>query len=275
MTPFAVAQGLALRHPGHAVCENLSFTVPGSVRLLSICGPSGSGKTTLLRALAGLHAPSGGSLRVLGEPVAGTRRSLGYLPQSLSLFPWKTVRENVEFGLLCQGVAGAERRERADAMLADLGLAAWADSAVAKLSGGMRQRAAIARALVTQPEAVLLDEPFSALDFRATEQLCSLLSRLAAQASRFVVVTHDLRAAAFLSDAVVMLTHEAQATCIAIDAPPHPRPPACFTGDAHHRAMQALLLAARGPHNAPEADHRRFHGHAGSEIGGETGHASA
>jgi ABC-type nitrate/sulfonate/bicarbonate transport system ATPase subunit len=190
---------VTLSYGRRAVIQNMSLHTSQASRLIVVCGPSGTGKSTLLRALAGLHAPTHGTISALGGA------TLSYLPQGLALFPWKSVIENAEFGLLCKGVKQDARRSKAKALLDQLGLEQYADAAIHELSGGMKQRVALARALATSPDLVLLDEPFSSLDHAMTFELCALIKRFAVTTSRFVVVTHDVQACAILADEVVII----------------------------------------------------------------------
>ena len=243
--PFIETDRLVLGHEGRPVVDLGCISVSRGVQLLAICGPSGCGKTTLLRALAGLHRPMSGQVFVLGQPVVDTNPSRSYLPQSLGLFPWKSAVQNVEFGLLCKGLQASQRHDRARAMLCAVGLEQCANSPVQALSGGMRQRVALARALVTEPHCVFLDEPFSALDEESTEQLCVLISQMAARTTRFVVVSHDLRATAHLAD--LAWVHDGGSGFRAVSLPqiPHPRSLDFFYSTPHNFAMSALRAAAR------------------------------
>jgi NitT/TauT family transport system ATP-binding protein len=242
---FIKTDRLVLGYEDRAVVELSSISVPREVRLLAICGPSGCGKTTLLRALAGLQRPISGRVFILGNPVVDANPSRSYLPQSLCLFPWKSVLQNVEFGLLCQGVKASLRRDRAWSMLDAVGLAHCARSAVQVLSGGMRQRVALARALATEPDCVFLDEPFSALDEESTEQLCVLISKMAARTTRFVVVSHDLRATSYLAD--LAWVHDGANSFRTVSMLPvnHPRGRDLFDSTAHNAATLALRTAIR------------------------------
>lgn len=245
--PFIQLEKVCLVHGSKQVAHDLHVEVPGHARLVVISGPSGCGKTTLMRALVGLHAPQSGRIQVMGQDVRHVSPLRSYLPQSLCLFPWKSVLQNVEFGLLCQGVQASDRRDKAMAMLEAVGLERSAASPVHALSGGMKQRVALARALVTEPECVFLDEPFSALDEHATEQLCVLLSGMAAKTSRFVIVSHDLRAAAHLADHA--LVHDARTGFHSMGLPQvaHPRPADYLYSQAHTQAMASLRALHRRP----------------------------
>ena len=174
--------------------------------LLVLCGPSGSGKSTLLRMLAGLASPSEGEVVVLGRsrPAPDPERALVF--QDAALFPWLTLRRNVEFPLEVKGVPARARRERSAELLRMVHLGRFADRYPHELSGGMRQRGAIARALATEPSLLLLDEPFSALDPRSARLLMDELEALWQRTGlTMVLVTHDLREAVRLGDRVVVL----------------------------------------------------------------------
>lgn len=174
---------------------------------LCIVGPSGCGKSTLLHVIAGLQAPSSGSIRVDGKAVegAGTDRILIF--QELGLFPWLTVRDNVAFGLRMKGVARREREARAREYLRLVHLSRFEDSYPHQLSGGMRQRVALARALVTQPDVLLMDEPFAALDAQTRDLLHDELERIWQETGCTVIfVTHNVREAVHLGNRVLLLS---------------------------------------------------------------------
>jgi NitT/TauT family transport system ATP-binding protein len=174
---------------------------------VAICGPSGCGKTTLLELLSGLQRPTSGRVVLAGEEVTGPRREIGVVFQEESTFPWRTVLENVEFGLQMQGVGRGARRRRAAEMVELVGLAGFEHAYPHALSGGMRQRVAIARTLVCEPEVVVMDEPFGALDEQTRLILGGELLRIVAEAGATVLfVTHSIQEAALLSDRVVVLS---------------------------------------------------------------------
>ena len=196
------------RFADHVAVDELSFSVAhGS--FFSILGPSGCGKTTLLRMIAGFIPPDGGDIRIGGRSMAGVapnRRPVNMVFQQLALFPMMSVGENVAFGLARRGVARAERRQRAEAMLARVGLAGAAGKRVDELSGGQRQRVAIARSLVLEPTLLLLDEPLGALDLKLREHMKIELKQLqAAFGTTFVYITHDQSEALVLSDHVAVM----------------------------------------------------------------------
>ena len=175
---------------------------PGEI--VALVGASGCGKSTLLRIAAGLEAPSTGRVLIDGAPVAGPHPGVGVIFQEPRLLPWLTVRQNVEFGIA--DLPKAERAERGAAALARVGLTDFAEAWPRQLSGGMAQRAAIARALVARPGVLLLDEPFSALDpFTKMDLQDHLLAIWADDRPTLVLVTHDLEEALVLADRVVVL----------------------------------------------------------------------
>src|ERR1700730_13605132 len=147
------------------VIGDLSMTLD-SGQIVSIVGPSGCGKTTLLNTLCGLLAPDSGRISWYGQAIAGQPQNVGYMLQKDLLLPWRTALGNVMLGLEIRGVAAAEAHDRSRAMLDQLGLHGFADHYPSTLSGGMRQRVALARTLVNEPAVLLLDEPFASLDFQ-------------------------------------------------------------------------------------------------------------
>ena len=188
--------------------EQVDLTV-GAGEFVSLIGPSGCGKSTLLRLVADLDAPTSGTIAVFGRPAREARlgHDYGIAFQQAGLLPWRTVRANIELPLSLHGVGRAARRERADEMLALVGLADFADHFPDQLSGGMQQRVAIARALAERPSLLLMDEPFGALDEMTRERLQSELVRICAETQAAVVfVTHSIPEAVFLSDRVVVMS---------------------------------------------------------------------
>lgn len=193
---------------------------------ICLLGPSGCGKSTLLNAIAGFLPVSGG-ISVGGQPVTGPGPDRGVVFQSSEvLFPWLSIRQNVEYGLKLRGVAAAERRAKADHYIDMVGLSHARDRFPAQLSGGMRQRAQIARVLINQPSVVLMDEPFGALDAQTREVLQVELDRIwRATGCTIVFVTHDIWEAVLLADRVVVMTAGPAAGIKTIEAItlPHPR----------------------------------------------------
>jgi NitT/TauT family transport system ATP-binding protein len=189
------------------VIADLSLTLEAG-RIVSIVGPSGCGKTTLLNVLCGLIPPSGGSVRWYGRPLQGMPARVGYMLQKDLLFPWRTTISNVMLGLELGGVARAEARHRAHVLLDQLGLHGFESHYPSTLSGGMRQRAALARTLVNEPEVLLLDEPFASLDFQTKLVIEGDTARLVREQRRSVLlITHDIEEAVSMSDRVIVLSH--------------------------------------------------------------------
>ena len=175
--------------------------------IIALVGPNGCGKSTLLRVIAGLLAPAGGTVEVEGRPVTGPDPRVGLVFQEPRLLPWRSALTNVSFPLEVAGEAREPRESRARDLLRLVGLAEWAGARPAELSGGMRQRLAIARALALQPSVLLLDEPFSALDALTRERFNVEILRLWERiGSTIVLVTHSIPEAVFLADRVVVLS---------------------------------------------------------------------
>ncbi|GAA0620880.1 ABC transporter ATP-binding protein [Streptomyces crystallinus] len=194
-----------LGHRGAPVLDGVGLHVVAG-EVLAVVGPSGCGKSTLLRTLAGLLPPLGGRVTQDGAPLAGPSAERALVFQEDALLPWRTLRANVELPLAIQGVPRAERRARAEDWLDRVGLAAHAKQLPHRVSGGQRQRAQLARALAGRPRAVLMDEPFGALDARTRAGMQQLLVEvLAGTGASVVFVTHDVDEALFLADRVALL----------------------------------------------------------------------
>ncbi|ALS27908.1 spermidine/putrescine ABC transporter ATP-binding protein [Paenibacillus sp. 32O-W] len=185
--------------------EQLNMAVrPGE--FVALVGPSGCGKTTILSLLAGLLFPTRGSVLLAGVPVTGPSPQVGYMLQQDYLFPWRTIRDNAAIGLEIAGRRTKAALEAVDRLLEELGLSGAGGRYPHELSGGMRQRVALARTLATEPEVMLLDEPFSALDLHIKLQLEDLVQEtLRRRGKTAVLVTHDLAEAAAMSDRVIVL----------------------------------------------------------------------
>jgi NitT/TauT family transport system ATP-binding protein len=174
---------------------------------VTIVGPSGCGKSTLLHLIAGLDRPTTGEISVDGSPVTGPGTDRILLFQELGLFPWLTVRQNVEFGLKMAGVAKQERKDRARHFLRMVHLSHFEDHFMHQLSGGMRQRVALARSLALKPKILLMDEPFAALDAQTRDMLHDELERIWKEtAPTIVFVTHNVREAVRLGDRVLLMS---------------------------------------------------------------------
>jgi len=179
----------------------------GSDEFVSVVGPTGCGKSTLLNVAAGLLEPSAGRVEIFGERLNGINPRAGYMFQTESLMPWRTAIDNVAAGLEFRGVALAERLSEARAWLARVGLTGFEDRYPHQMSGGMRKRTALAQTLILDPDLILMDEPFSALDIQ-TRQLMEneVLSLWSAKRKAVLFITHDLDEAIAMSDRVVVMS---------------------------------------------------------------------
>ena len=178
--------------PDYTATENVSFSV-GAGEFVSVVGPTGCGKSTILNAAAGLLKPTEGEVRVFGETLHGINRRAGYMFQAESLMPWATAYENVVMGLRYRGVPEPEQREAGMSWLARVGLERFADRYPHELSGGMRKRVALAQTLVTDPDILLMDESFSALDIQTRQLMENELLEIWQSAKKAVLfITHDL-----------------------------------------------------------------------------------
>ena len=192
---------------------------------LAVVGPSGCGKSTLLEIMAGLLAPTRGEVCIRGEPVRGPHPEIGVVFQEDSAFPWLTALENIEFGLKMRGVPAPRRREAALAMMELVGLKGFEHHLPHQLSGGMRQRVAIARTLVLQPRIILMDEPFGALDAQTRLSMGDELLRICDRIRATVFfVTHDIAEAVRLADRIVLMSARPGTVRQVLDNPlPRPR----------------------------------------------------
>ena len=201
-------QNVSYQYPSEDfdIIDHLSFAVePGSFHC--IIGISGCGKSTIFRMTNGLLTPKAGTILVEGKAIVGRKHYCGYRPQKDLLFPWRTVGENVALPLEIQGeLTRAERRDRAEAALADVGLAGCGSKMPDELSGGMRQRAAFARTMLTGCDLLLLDEPFSALDFLTRISMQEwLVDQWRRHQKTILFITHDVEEALFLSSSVLVV----------------------------------------------------------------------
>lgn len=186
--------------------DNVSLEVKEG-EFVTILGPSGCGKSTLLRIIAGLAEATSGQVYKDGRLIQGPGADRGMVFQSYTLFPWLTVRQNIEFGLTLKGLAEARRREIVDHYLEIIGLTPFADAYPKNLSGGMKQRVAIARALANDPDILLMDEPFGALDAQTRLVMQELLLKVWEESRKTILfVTHDVEEAIFLGDTVYIMT---------------------------------------------------------------------
>ncbi|HJV68734.1 ABC transporter ATP-binding protein [Ideonella sp.] len=213
---------------------------------VSIIGPSGCGKSTLLNIVAGFLQPSEGEALLDGRPIGGPGADRGVVFQQYSLFPWMTVRKNVEFGLKMKGVGQHQRETAARSLLGMTGLLAFENHYPDQLSGGMKQRVGIVRALATSPQVMLMDEPFGALDSQTRTVMQELLTNMWQQTQLSVLfITHDIEEAIFLSEKVYVMTARPGRIKAEIPIPlPRPRTPemtASPTFQALVRRLKALI----------------------------------
>jgi NitT/TauT family transport system ATP-binding protein len=207
----------------HALAS-LSFRVEDGA-FITIVGPSGCGKSTLLRIIAGLLMPTQGNVALDGKIIKGPQRRVGLVFQHSNLMPWRTVTDNLLLPLELAGVPQAERYEKASVVLERVGLSEFASAYPAELSGGMAQRVAIGRALIQDPDVLLLDEPFGALDALTREQMQLELLRLwSGDHKTAIMVTHSITEAVFVSDRVLVMSRRPGRIRAEVDIPlPKPR----------------------------------------------------
>lgn len=188
------------------ILKDIDLTIQDG-EFLVILGPSGCGKTTLLRMIAGLEFPSTGTITENDKPILKPSPERGFVFQQYSLFPWRTVLDNVAFGLEVNSIEKEERYEKAKNYIEMVGLSAFLDSYPDQLSGGMKQRVAIARALVNEPNSILMDEPFAALDVLSRHKLQNELIHIWEQETKTIIfVTHNVDEAVFLADRILVLS---------------------------------------------------------------------
>ncbi|MGH3877451.1 MAG: ABC transporter ATP-binding protein [Actinophytocola sp.] len=209
---------------------------------ISVLGASGSGKSTLLSLVAGLAMPTEGEIVLDGAPVTGPGPDRGLVFQSSSLYPWRTVERNVAFGLELLSLRKAERRRRVRWYLAETGLTEYARSLPGQLSGGQQQRVAIARALACEPEVLLLDEPFGALDVQTKEDMQVLIRQIWLDTGITVLlVTHDVEEAVFLGQQVVVLASNPGRIAAQIEVPLSDRRDLSIKRDKEFLELRASL----------------------------------
>jgi NitT/TauT family transport system ATP-binding protein len=231
---------------GARVLENVSLRVaPGE--FVSLIGPSGCGKSTVLKLVSGLTQPSAGSILVEGRTPANARDAISFIFQDATLLPWRTVTQNVNLGLELENVAKARQAEIVSRLLAFVGLEKVGDRYPRQLSGGMKMRVSIARALATTPRLLLMDEPFGALDEmtrdRLNEELLSLRERDGWTA---LFVTHSVAEAVFLSSRIIVLGANPGRVVHDLPVPfPYPRDDALRGSEAYQRAVVDVSVALR------------------------------
>lgn len=232
-------ESVRLSYTGTPVIDGLSLTVrPGEILVLT--GPSGCGKSTLLRALAGLLRPDEGRVLADGAEVTTTSGDRGMVFQDNALLPWRTVRSNIELALRLRGEPRATRRAQAERWIDELGLAGFGHFLPKSLSGGMRQRVQLARGLAGAPRAVMMDEPFGALDTQTRAAMQRLLiDTWRTHPTTIVFVTHDVDEALALGDRIVVLGRAGEPLRASIDVP-DPR------GELPRDALRTEIIAALG-----------------------------
>jgi taurine transport system ATP-binding protein len=197
---------LSAEYQGRPALKDISLQI-ASGELVVVLGPSGCGKTTLLNLIAGFLPASSGSITLDGVPVSGPGADRGVVFQHEGLLPWRDVVSNVEFGLQLAGISKSQRRETALRMLNKVGLKGYEQHFIWQLSGGMRQRVGIARALAADPRLLLLDEPFGALDAFTREQMQELLLTIWRDTGKqILLITHDIEEAVFLASELLLLS---------------------------------------------------------------------
>jgi NitT/TauT family transport system ATP-binding protein len=238
-----------------AALRNISFQTHRR-EFLCIIGPSGCGKSTLVRILAGLETQSDGEVLLDGRPVSGPGRERGMVFQGYTLFPWLTVKKNVMFGLRMNNIGRAEAAKQADEWLGLIGLSKFADVYPHQLSGGMKQRVAIIRALVNHPRVLLMDEPFSALDAQTRARMQAYLLEIYKKVDITIVfITHDLDEAIFLADRILVLSAHPGEIQELIEVPlDRPRRPEQLNSEAFTAMKARLEELIHPPHDGLEEE---------------------
>jgi len=206
----SVSKSFRQQHRATKVLEDITFSIHEH-EFVSLIGPSGCGKSTLIRIMIGLLKPDSGEVYYRGEKIFEPNPNMAMVFQSFALFPWMTVLENVELGLEAWGIPKGERRKKALAVLHEVGLEGFEEAYPRELSGGMRQRVGLARALAIDPDVLFMDEPFSNLDPLTAQTLREELLRLwedrSVSPEVVVMVTHSVEEAVYMSDRVIVLSH--------------------------------------------------------------------
>jgi NitT/TauT family transport system ATP-binding protein len=226
--------------------RDVSFDVsdkPDCGEIIVFLGPSGCGKSTILKSIAGLIPPTKGEILVDDKPVTRVGRDRGMVFQTYTSFAWLSVRKNVEYGLKLQGIEKTKRRELSEKILEEVGLADFAERYPKDLSGGMKQRVAIARTLVNNPRVVLMDEPFGALDPQTRWGMQSLLLQISkAENNTIVFVTHDVSEAVYLADTCYVLSKRPAQILEKVEVPNFPVKDITLKSTAEFRAIENQLL---------------------------------
>jgi ABC-type nitrate/sulfonate/bicarbonate transport system ATPase subunit len=226
--------------------RDVSFEVadkPECGEIIVFLGPSGCGKSTILKSIAGLIPPTKGEIRVDDRPVTDVGRDRGMVFQTYTSFAWLSVRQNVEYGLKLQGIAKEQRREQSRKILEEVGLAEFAERYPKDLSGGMKQRVAIARTLINNPRILLMDEPFGALDPQTRWGMQSLLLQISKiENNTIIFVTHDVSEAVYLADTCYVLSKRPAQILHKVDVTHFPVKDITLKSTAEFRAIENQLL---------------------------------
>lgn len=253
-SPLLRIAAVTKRFGGYAAVDGLSLDV-GAGEFFALLGPSGCGKTTLLRLCAGFEPTSQGRTLYHGDSVTEINTRVGYITQDSNLYPWMTLRQNVEFPLELRGIGERERHERADFYIQLVGLRGFEDNFPHQLSGGMQQRVGLARALAVDPAILLMDEPFSALDAQTRELLQAALLEVHRVTRKTVLfVTHDLDEAVYLSDRIVVMLPRPGRVKEIVHVPfPRPRPELNeLRRDPHFEEIRAYIWDSIRPEESRE-----------------------
>jgi ABC-type nitrate/sulfonate/bicarbonate transport system ATPase subunit len=236
---------------GTEAVRDVSFDVedkPGAGEVVVFLGPSGCGKSTILKAVAGLVDPTKGEVLLDGRTVDGPSRDRGMVFQAYTSFAWLTVQQNVEYGMRLRGVPGRERHAKARKLIEAVGLGDFANRYPKDLSGGMKQRVAIARTLINEPRLVLMDEPFGALDPQTRWGMQSLLLDVSRTADNTILfVTHDVSEAVYLADTVYVLSPRPARILHRVDVPFFATRDASLKSSPEFRAVEKKLLGLLAP----------------------------
>jgi NitT/TauT family transport system ATP-binding protein len=258
MTPHIELRGVSHVFEAITVLDNISLSVQAG-EILTIVGPSGCGKSTILNLIAGFLYPSAGHVVLDGRPISGPGPERGVCFQEHALFPWLSVWENVLFGPKAQGRCDASTRQRAGAILEHFGLAAFKTYRPAELSGGMRQRVAIARLLINDSKVLLMDEPFGALDAQTRLKMQEFLLNVQYEyKATTVFITHDVDEALYLGHhLLVMGTRPGRIVDVLHVDEPHPRTRDFLVSDDFRvlksKILGHLMLDTNGPHHSEAA----------------------
>ena len=247
MNPIMTVKDLCLWYGSHQALKNITIDIPEK-SITALIGPSGCGKSTIFRLTNQLLPRRSGEILVDGKSIDGRRGYCGYMPQRDLLFPWRTVNENLRLPMEIRGgISRAEMDKRVAETLEHVGLAGWGDKRPEELSGGMRQRAAFSRTLLTGSELLLLDDPFSALDFltRITMQEW-LLDQWEQDSKTVLFITHDVEEAIFLSGRVLVVEDTPIRKLHSFEVPaPYPRTRACLTDPKMLELRENLISLLR------------------------------